>query len=98
MLLLIMKEFDFYEYYDDDDKVKIYGDDISNYFENKYDIRIDSIDFDQHQNVILYIEDIKNSKPELEKLLMTNIEHLSDIEIKKTKIILTFNCKEIELY
>lgn len=62
--------------------IKIYGDDISNYL----------------QNVILYIEDIKNKNViKLEQKLLKSIEHLNDVEIKKTKIILTFNTKEIEL-
>lgn len=101
-----MKEYNFYEYYEDDDKIKIYGDDIHNYFEYNYNIIVDSIDFDTHQNVILYIEDVKNITSSLlekevlntiEKELLNNIEHLNDVEIKSTKIILTFDANKIEL-
>lgn len=89
----------FYDYYENDDKIKIYGDIIYDYFESKYDIIIDSTDLDQYQNVILYIEDlrIKISPSELEKTLLEDIEHLNDVEVRKTKIILIFDCKEIEL-
>lgn len=98
-----MKEYDqyyFYEYDKLNDKLNIYGDDISSYFEKIYNIIIDSIDFDENQNVILYIEDINNKELEsiIEKSLITNFQHLNDVEIKKTKIILTFDCKEIELF
>ncbi|MCK9416786.1 hypothetical protein M0Q97_09035 [Candidatus Dojkabacteria bacterium] len=93
-----MKDYKFYEYDENNDTIKIYGDDISNYFLQNYVIIIDSIDFDECKNVILYIEDIKNNNiVELEQKLLNSIEHLNDVEIKKTKIILTFNTKEIEL-
>jgi hypothetical protein len=93
-----MKDYKFYEYDENNYTIKIYGDDISNYFLQNYVIIIDSIDFDECKNVILYIEDIKNNNiVELEQKLLNSIEHLNDVEIKKTKIILTFNTKEIEL-
>lgn len=93
-----MKDYKFYDYDENNDTIKIYGDDISNYFQQNFDIIIDSIDFDEKQNVILYIEDIKNKNViKLEQKLLKSIEHLNDVEIKKTKIILTFNTKEIEL-
>lgn len=93
-----MKDYKFYDYDKNNDTIKIYGDDISNYFQQNFDIIIDSIDFDEKQNVILYIEDIKNKNViKLEQKLLKSIEHLNDVEIKKTKIILTFNTKEIEL-
>ena len=89
----------FYDYWENDDKIKIFSDDIYNFFESKYDIIIDSTDLDQYQNVILYIEDlrIKMTPSELEKNLLEEIEHLNDVEVRKTKIILIFDCKEIEL-
>ena len=94
-----MKEYDFYEYFEPNDKLKIYSDDLYNYFESKYNIIIDSIDFDQNQNVILYIEDVRNKivSIELEKNLLEIFEHLNDVEVRSMKIVLTFDCKEIEL-
>lgn len=94
-----MKEYDFYEYYEYDDKLKIYSDDLFNYFQSKFNIIIDSIDFDLNQNVILFIEDVKNKVDslELEKNLLETFEHLNDVEVKSMKIILTFGCKEIEI-
>ena len=64
----------FYDYWENDDKIKIFSDDIYNFFESKYDIIIDSTDLDQYQNVILYIEDlrIKMTPSELEKNLLEN--------------------------
>jgi len=89
----------FYDYCENDDKIKIFSDDIYNYFESNYDIIIDSTDLDQDQNIILYVEDlrIKMTPSELEKTLLEDIEHLNDVEVRKTKIILIFDCKEIEL-
>ena len=89
----------FYDYWENDDKIKIFSEDVYNYFESKYNIIIDSTDLDQDQNVVLYIEDlrIKISPSELEKTLLEEIEHLNDVEVRKTKIILIFDCKEIEL-
>ena len=93
-----MNEFNFYDYYKDVDQIKIYSEDIYNYFEENYKIIIDSIDFDQNQNVVLYIEDLRNSKsPDLEKKLLEKIEHLNDVEVRDMKIILTFDCTEIQL-
>lgn len=34
---------------------------------------------------------------DIERKLMSDIEHLNVIEVKKTKIILTFDSKEIEI-
>lgn len=93
-----MTEYNFYEYNKDIDQIKIFSEDIYNYFEENFKIIIDSIDFDQNQNVVLYIEDLRNSKSsELEKYLLKKIEHLNDIEIRDMKIILTFDCTEIQL-
>lgn len=94
-----MKEFDFYRYFEDEDKIKIYSEDISNHFEKYYNIIIDSIDFNYEQNVVLYIEGLKNNiiPSELEKKLLDEIEHLNDVEVRNMKIILIFDCKEIEL-
>ena len=93
-----MEEYKFYDYFED--KLKIYGDDIHNYFENNYNIKIQTIDFDHNQNVILYIEKVKNDivVDLLEKRLLKDIDHLNDVEIKNMKIILSFDCKEIELF
>lgn len=93
-----MKEYNFYEYNYPHDKIKIYSDDIHNYFEG-YNIFIDSVDFDENQNVILYIEDLRLDidKSKLEKTLLSEIEHLNDVEIRNMKIVLTFDCKEIVL-
>jgi len=94
-----MKEFDFYNYYENIDKIKIYSEELQKYFESNFDIIIDSVDFDRNQNVILYTEDIKDESLllDLEKKLLDSIEHLNRLEIKKTKIILTFDNSEIEL-
>lgn len=94
-----MKDYNFYEYYESNDKIKIYSDEIYNCFIEKYNIIIDSIDFDLNQNVILYIEDVKNKIEsfEVEKNLLENFEHLNDVEVRTMKIILTFDCNEIEL-
>lgn len=94
-----MIEYNFYEYYESNDKLKIYGDEISNFFIEQYNIIIDSIDFDSNQNVILYIEDIKNKSEnfKIEKDLLEKFKHLNDVEIRLMKIILTFDCREIEL-
>jgi hypothetical protein len=92
-----MKDYKFYDYDENNDIIKIYGDDMSNYFSKNFEIVVDSIDFDKYKNVILYIEDIKKNEISLEQDLLNSIEHLNDVEIKKTKIILTFNTKEIEL-
>jgi len=94
-----MKEYNFYEYYESEDKIKIYSEDIQKYLKINHNIAVDSIDFDQYQNVILYIEDIKNKIvfSELEKILLSKIDHLNDIIVKNMKIILTFDCKEIIL-
>ena len=93
-----MKEFDFYDYYEYIDKIKIYSEETYKFFESNYNIIIDSIDFDKDQNVILYIEDLKNILfSELEKTLLAKIEHLNDVEVRIMKIILTFDAKEIEI-
>ena len=94
-----MKEYDFYDYYENDDRIKIYSEDIYNYFESNYDIIIDSIEFDENENVVLYIEDLNNTiiNSELEKTLLEKIEHLNDVEVRKMKIILIFDSTEIEL-
>lgn len=92
-----MKEIKFYEYYKDKDKIKIYGDELHDYFEN-FGINIESIDFDEKFNVILYIQKSpKLDERRLEKEILKRIEHLNDIEIRKTKIVLTFGTKDIEL-
>lgn len=94
-----MKEYNFYDYFESTDKLKIYGDEIYNFFLENYNIIIDSIDFDSNQNVILYIEDAKNKvlSFEVEKNLLKMLEHLNDVEVRSMKIVLTFDCKEIEL-
>jgi hypothetical protein len=92
-----MKEFDFYEYYKEDDTIKIYGEDIYNYFELNYKIIIDSIDFDKNQNVVLHIEDLRMSSLYLERKLLDNIEHLNDVEVTDIEIVLFFDCTEIIL-
>jgi len=92
-----MIEYDFYDYYPDKDKIKIYGDELTSFFEN-YGITVDSVEFDDKLNVILYVQ--KNPKldvKELEKDILKKIEHLNDIEIRKTKIVLYFNVNDIEL-
>jgi hypothetical protein len=94
-----MKEYDFYDYYKTDDKIKIYSENIYDYFNNNYKIIIDSVDFDKNQNVVLFIEGLRNvsNVSELEKELLEKIEHLNDIEIKNFKIILKFDCENIQL-
>lgn len=93
-----MIEYDFYNYYENIDKIKIYSDEIQKYFEYNFDIIIDSVDLDINQNVIAYIEDYTQLNIEdIERKLMSDIEHLNAIEVKKTKIILTFDSKEIEI-
>lgn len=93
-----MKEYDFYNYYEDEDKIKIYSDEIQKYFEFNFDIIIDSIDVDIVGSVIVYIEDIKQDLiEEIERKLISKIDHLNEVEIKKTKIILVFNTDKIEI-
>lgn len=94
-----MKEYNFYDYYENGDKMKIYSEDIYNYFISNYKIVIDSIDFDKHQNVILHIEDLRNvsNTLELEKKMLEEIEHLNDVEITEFNIILIFDCEDIQL-
>ena len=95
-----MEEYKFFKYFEETNKLKIYINKIHNYFEYHYNIIIETIDFDQNQNVILYIENKKSdiTTDVLEKLLLNDINHLNDIEIKNMKIILTFDCKEIEIF
>jgi len=95
-----MKEYSFYNYYEDEDKINIYSDDVYDYFNLNYNIIIGSIDFDQNQNVILYIENNIGEliNPELEKKLLDEIKHLNDVEIKKTKIVLSFDVNKIEIF
>jgi hypothetical protein len=92
-----MIEFDFYDYYEDKDKIKIYGDELHDFFKS-YNIDIDSVEFDDKYNVVLYIQKLpKLDEKKLEKDILKKIEHLNDIEIKKTKIVLIFGVKEIEI-
>ena len=95
-----MKEYNFYEYYEEDDKIDLYSEDIQIYFDLQYNILINSIDFDSYQNVVLYIENNKKTttSSQLEKRLLEEIEHLNDVEVKDMKIILTFDCDKIELF
>ena len=95
-----MKEYDFYKYDESIDKIKLYCEDIQNYFESNHMIIVNSIDFDPCQNVILYIEDTRNTiiSSELEKKLLEEIKHLNDVEVKNMKIILMFDCNDIELF
>jgi len=92
-----MKDYDFYIYDEEKDKMKIYCEDLHNYFETNFNIKIDSIDFDTQFNVILYCEQLPTENINLEKILLKQIHHLNDIEFRNMKIILYFNCKEIEL-
>lgn len=94
-----MKDYDFYIYDEEKDKMKIYCEDLHNYFEINFNIKIDSIDFDAQYNVILYCEQLPTNSESvrLEKILLKKIQHLNDIEVRKMKIVLYFNCKEIEL-
>ena len=92
-----MKDYDFYIYDEKQDKIKIYSEDLHNYFENNFNIKIDSIDFDKQYNVILYCEQLPTKNVELEKILLKRLQHLNDIEFRKMKIVLYFNCKDIEL-
>jgi len=92
-----MKEFNFYDYYEDKDKIKIYGDELHDFFKT-YNINIDSVEFDDKSNVVLYIQKLpKLDEKKLEKDILKKIEHLNDIEIRKTKIVLIFGVKEIEI-
>ena len=94
-----MIEFSFYEFYESIDKIKIYCEELHNYFYKRYGISIESVDFDKKQNVILLIEHLtgKINLSALEKKILSEIKHLNDIEVRNMKIILTFDCKEIEL-
>lgn len=93
-----MIEYNFYIYYDDIDKIKIYCEDISNYFIIK-NIIVNSINFDDQKNVIVNImEPIDDEISSfLEKTLLNEIHHLNDVEIQDMKIILKFDVSEIEL-
>lgn len=94
-----MEEFNFYVYDSKIDKMKIYSEDIQEYFDLNFNVKVESLDFDQNQNVVLYIEQLisKTDKTELEKSIMKKIPHLNDVEVRNMKIVLMFSCKEIEL-
>lgn len=93
-----MKEFDFYDYNEEKDSIKIYSEDLHDFFEKHFGLIIESVDFDKNYNVVLYIEYHKKlNSNQIEKYLLDKVEHLNDIEIKEMKIVLTFDCKEIEL-
>lgn len=93
-----MEEFDFYVYNKDKDNIKIYCEELHNFFQDTFNIDIESVDFDKNQNVILYIEYHKHLNiSNIEKYLLDKMEHLNDVQIREMKIILTFDCKEIEL-
>jgi hypothetical protein len=94
-----MKEYDFYKYDEYTDSIKLYCENIQSYFESHYKIIVNSIDFDTFQNVVLYIEDTRSTiiSSELEKQLLEEIEHLNDAEVRNMKIVLIFDCNQIEL-
>lgn len=99
-----MIEFDFFDYYEESNKIIIYGESLHEFFNSQYGIIIDTIDFDNNQNVILFIEprfeqsiEFKKKSSKLEKKLFNNIKHLNDVEIKNSRIILTFDSDNIEL-
>ena len=94
-----MIEFDFYSLEEERDKIKIYCEELQHFFSTKYNIVVESVDFDKNQNVILYIEQLKNISDfsKIEKRLMKDIQHLNDVEVRNMKIILTFDKIEIEL-
>lgn len=94
-----MIEYNFYNYYGNEDKIKIYCEDLCKYFIIK-NIIINSIDFDKNKNVILNIEksiDDNDVSSHLEKTLLKEIYHLNDIEIKNSVITLIFDSMKIEL-
>ena len=95
-----MNKYIFYEYIVDQDKIKIYSDDIQRYFDENFNIKINTVDFDENKNVILYINYIKITKPsnEIEKIILNEIEHLNDIEIKNMNIVMIFDAKNIEIF
>ena len=94
-----MQEYDFYNYIEDKDKIIIYTDELNNYFDVNCNIIIKTIDFDENQNVVLFIEHSRNhiEFSKIAKKLLENFQHLNNVEIKDMKIILTFNSKKIEL-
>lgn len=93
-----MIEYNFYDYYDDIDKIKIFCEDLCNYFIIK-NIIVNSINFDNQENVIVNIMDPidDNLSSFLEKTLLNEIHHLNDVEIQNMMIILKFDVSEIEL-
>jgi len=94
-----MKEYKFYKYLKKDDKIKIYMEEISKYFDINFNIIINNIDFNKDKNITLNItEEIEKTRSiEIEKKLLNNIKHLNDVEIINFQIILTFNTSKIEL-
>lgn len=94
-----MEDFNFYTYYEEKDKIKIYCEDIQNFFEETFNIKIESVDFDQNYNVVLYIEHTTNkmNTNDLEKAILKMIIHLNDVEVRNMKIVLAFNAKDTEL-
>lgn len=94
-----MEEYNFYIYDEEKDKIKIYCEDLHNYFETKFDINIESVDFDQNYNVVLFMEHStrKQKSDKLEREILKEIKHLNDVEIRNMKIVLIFSSKEIEL-
>lgn len=94
-----MKEFNFYDYDSHLDKINIYSDELFDFIYSKFNIIVDSVDFDDNNNVVLYIEQMKNINTfKLEKKILNSIEHLNDVEIKNLKIVLIFDCENIEIF
>jgi hypothetical protein len=94
-----MKEFNFYNYDSDLDKINIYSDELFDFVYSKFNIIVDSIDFDVNNNIVLYIEQMKNINTfKLEKEILNSIEHLNDVEIRNLKIVLIFDCENIEIF
>lgn len=94
-----MKEFNFYEYDSNLDKINIYSDELFDFIYSKFNIIVDSIDFDNDNNVVLYIEQIKNKNTfKLERDILNSIEHLNDVEVRNLKIVLVFDCENVEIF
>jgi hypothetical protein len=94
-----MIEFDFYNYIAELDKINIYSDELYDFIYSKFNIIVDSVEFDIDNNIVLYIEDMKNINTfKLEKDILNSILHLNDVEIKNLKIVLMFDCENIEIF
>jgi len=92
-----MANYNLYTYDSEKNKIKIYSEETQSYLK-QFGIEIGSIDFDKNFNIIIYIAQLsKIETQKFEKYILENNTHLNDVEIRNMKMILKFNCKDIEI-